>query len=474
MPTTRPGRASNLLKVTEPRQPETKTDLLETTDPVARAQGKTEDRADLTEARSEAKAKRPSWFRLGPGLITGAADDDPTAIGTYSIAGAQFGYRLLWLAPLGVPLMIAVQEMCGRAALVTSQGLAAIIKRHYPRWVLYAALGLLVAPNIINVYADLNVMAASMQMLFGLPFALWLTVLTVAIVTAQIAIPYKHYVKVLKYTCLALLAYLVLAVLPRAHVHWGQALRGMVMPGWSSQRDYLLTVVGVLGTTISPYLFFWQAGEQVEEDIAEGLTDDAGRRTGRVRASEIRSVRSDTAVGMIASQLIAGAIIVSAAATLHASGHTNINTAPDAARALLPLGAAAYWLFGLGILGSGLLTVPTLGGSAAYAVSETLGWRNGLYRRFGRARGFYITLAAVIAVGYLLNFAHVISPLKALLYAAVLNGLAAPPLIVLLLLICNNRTIMGEHTNGWLANSVGALTAGLMGVAAAVFLWVTL
>ena len=461
--------------MTEPRQPETKTDLLETTDPVARAQGKVEDRADLTEARSEApaKPKRSSWLRLGPGLITGAAGDDPTAIGTYSIAGAQFGYWLLWLAPLGVPLMIAVQEMCGRAALVTSQGLAAIIKRHYPRWMLYAALVLLVVPNIINVYADLNVMAAAMQMLFGLPVALWLTVLTVAIVAAQIAIPYKYYVKVLKYTCLTLLAYVVIAVLPRAQVDWGAALRGMA-PAWSSRRDYLLTVVGVLGTTISPYLFFWQAGEQVEEDIAGGRTDDAGRRSGRVHASEIRTVRSDTAVGMIASQLIAGAIIVSAAATLHAAGHTNLNTAADAARALLPLGAAAYWLFGLGILGSGLLTVPTLGGSAAYAIAETLGWRNGLYRRFGRARGFYITIAAVIAVGYLLNFVHVISPLQALLYAAVLNGLAAPPLIVLLLLICNNRTIMGKHTNGWLANSVGALTAGLMGVAAAVFLWVTL
>jgi Mn2+/Fe2+ NRAMP family transporter len=229
--------------------------------------------------------------------------------------------------------------------------------------------------------------------------------------------------------------------------------------------------VGFLGTTITPYCFFWQAGEQVEDDIADGLIDDAGSRTSRIKPSEIRSVRADTAVGMIFSQIITVFIVVSCAATLHASGKTDINTAQDAARALLPLGASAYWLFTLGILGVGLMAVPLLAGSAAYAVAETMGWRNGLYRRLGRAKGFYATITLVIVVGYLLNFVHAISPVKALLYSAVLNGLVAPPLIVVLLLICNNRRIVGQHANGWLSNTLGWLTVTLMSLAGGLLIW---
>jgi Mn2+/Fe2+ NRAMP family transporter len=226
-----------------------------------------------------------------------------------------------------------------------------------------------------------------------------------------------------------------------------------------------------VGTTISPYLFFWQAGEQVEDDIADGLTNDAGHRASRIKHSEIRSLRSDTAIGMIFSQIIAVFIIVATAATLHGSGNANINTAEDAARALLPLGASAYWLFTLGILGVGLLAVPTLAGSAAYAVAEAAGWRNGLYRRFSRAKGFYATIALVIVVGYLLNFVQAISPIKALLYSAVLNGLVAPPLIVVLLLICNNRKIVGKNANGWLSNTLGWLTVVLMSLAGGLLIW---
>jgi NRAMP (natural resistance-associated macrophage protein)-like metal ion transporter len=450
-------------------------DVVEATDAASVARGVVDDHADIQNAQTESGEhppdKRKSLLRIGPGLITGVADDDPSGIGTYSVAGAQFGYQLLWLAPVCVPLMIAVQEMCGRAALVTSKGLSAIIKEHYPKWLLYSVLMLLVGANTINVYADINIMAASMKMLFGLPFALWATVLTIGMVVAQITIPYKHYVKFLKYACLSLLAYVVIAVLPQVHVNWYSVIYNMVIPNWSSSPGYVLTVVGFLGTTISPYLFFWQAGEQVEDDIADGLTDDAGYRASRIKHSEIRSLRSDTAIGMIFSQLIAVFIIVATAATLHVSGNANINTAEDAARALLPLGASAYWLFTLGILGVGLLAVPTLAGSAAYAVAETAGWRNGLYRRFSRAKGFYATIALVIVVGYLLNFVQTISPIKALLYSAVLNGLVAPPLIIVLLLICNNRKIVGKNTNGWLSNTLGWLAVVIMSLAGGLLIW---
>ncbi|HEY3413787.1 MAG TPA: Nramp family divalent metal transporter [Armatimonadota bacterium] len=454
---------------------ETPGDIIEPTDAVSVAQGAADDLVDIKNAQTEITEEKPKQrtplLRIGPGLITGAADDDPSGIGTYSVAGAQFGYQLLWLAPLCVPLMIAVQEMCGRVGLVTNKGLAAIIKEHYSRWLLWCVLVLLVVANTVNVYADINVMAASMKMLFGLPFALWATALTLGMVVAQITIPYKHYVKFLKYACLSLLAYVVIAVLPKVHADWHSVAHHLFIPHWSSRPEYILTIVGFLGTTISPYLFFWQAEEQVEDDIADGLTDDAGHRASRVKRSEIRAVRADTAVGMILSQIITVFIIVSTAATLHASGKTDINTAQDAAQALLPLGASAYWLFTLGILGVGLLAVPTLAGSAAYAVAETAGWRFGLYRRFKRAKGFYGTIAVIIIVGYLLNFVHAISPVKALLYSAVLNGLVAPPLIVILLFICNNRKIVGKNANGWLSNALGWLAVVLMTLAGGLLMW---
>jgi NRAMP (natural resistance-associated macrophage protein)-like metal ion transporter len=459
---------------------ETPGDVIEASDAASVQQGVVDDHADVQNAQTEGSKQdsskqdskqRESLFKIGPGLVTGAVDNDPCDIGTYSVAGAQFGYQLLWLAPLLLPLMIALQEMCGRVALLTNKGLSGIIKEHYSKWLLYSVLLLLVGANRINVYADINIMAASMKMLFGLPFALWATVLTIGMVVAQVTIPYKHYIKFVKYACLSLLAYVVIAVLPKVHVDWSSVIHHLVIPHWSLRPEYVLTVVGFLGTTISPYLFFWQAGEQVEDDIADGLTDDAGHRASRVKRSEIRSVRADTAVGMICSQTITVFIIISTAATLHVSGNTDINTAEDAARALLPLGASAHWLFTLSILGVGLDAVPTLAGSAAYAVAETAGWRNGLYRRFGRAKGFYLTIALVIVVGYALNFVGTINPVKALLYSAVLSGLIAPPLIVVLLLICNNRKIVGKNANGWLSNTLGCLAAVLMSLAGGLFIW---
>jgi NRAMP (natural resistance-associated macrophage protein)-like metal ion transporter len=333
--------------VNENAEPEKKPgDVFEATDAPSLAQGAAKDQTDVQSARKNngdgSSQERNPLLKIGPGLITGAADDDPSGIGTYSVAGAQFGYQLLWLAPLCLPLMIAVQEMCGRVGLVTGKGLTAIIKEHYPKWLMYGVLALLVGANTINVYADINAMAASAKMLFGLPFMFWATALTIGMVAAQIAIPYKQYVKLLRYTCLALFSYAVIAVMPKVHVDWPSVAHHMLIPQWSSKPQYVLTVVGFLGTTISPYLFFWQAAEQVEEDLAEGLTDDAGHRDTQVKHSEIRAVRADTATGMIFSQIITVFIIVSTAATLHASGKTDINTAEDAARALSPLGPSAY------------------------------------------------------------------------------------------------------------------------------------
>jgi Mn2+/Fe2+ NRAMP family transporter len=242
---------------------------------------------------------------------------------------------------------------------------------------------------------------------------------------------------------------LITAPLPSVHNDWGQIVRHTLIPQWSQDPAFGMTVVGFLGTTISPYCFFWQASETVEEEVAEGTATSQGGRITGVRESEIRNVRADTVVGMLASQIITIFIIICTTATLHARGMTDIQTAQDAARALLPVGSPAYWLFTLGIVGTGLLAVPTLAGSAAYAISEMVGWEYGLYRRFRRARGFYLTLAMVVLAGFLLNFVRTISPVRGLVYAAVLNGVAAPPLIVVILLICNNPKIVGPHRTGW-------------------------
>ena len=327
-----------------------------------------EDKEDIFKAQyvePECDIRKPFWQCPGPGLITGAADDDPSGIGTYSVAGAQFGYGLLWLIPVCIPLMIAVQEMCRRVGRVTGTGLAAVLKQHYPRWLLLLVLIGLFGANITNIYADLNIMAASSQMLWHGSFTVWLTLWAVLLVAAQILIPYCYYARVLKWLCLALLAYVVTALLPSVHKNWGQIGFHFFVPQWHNDPQFVLTVVGFLGATISPYLFFWQAGEEVEQEIEEGLEDAPGQRKIPVSVEELRVMRTDTMVGMIASQGITFFIVICAAATLNARSITNIDTAQQAAQALKPLGAAAYWLFTLGILGAGLLAVPTLAGSVA-------------------------------------------------------------------------------------------------------------
>src|SRR5579871_3463526 len=255
-----------------------------------------QDLANAQESGSYGEPNDPWWKSVGPGLITGAADDDPSGIGTYSVTGAQFGYQLLWLIPCCLPLMIVVQEMCGRIGVVTGKGLAAAIKAHYPRWILGGSILLLIGANVINIYADLNVMAASAQMLFQGPFVVWLTLLMAIIVGLQIFVPYRRYVRLLKWLCLALLAYVVVDFMPEAQIPWRQVAQHLFVPSWIHSPTFLLTVVGFLGTTISPYLFFWQAGEEVEEEIAHGEADAPGYRTVAVKRGEIRALWSDTIV----------------------------------------------------------------------------------------------------------------------------------------------------------------------------------
>ncbi len=427
---------------------------------------------DVAQNTSSSVQEKSPWYKsVGPGLVTGAADDDPSGIGTYSANGAQFGYLLLWLVPICIPLMIAVQEMCGRMAAITGNGLAAVIKQHYPKWLLYSCVSLLVFANIFNVYADLNVMAASTQMLFGLPVGVGLIVFTGILVISQILIPYRIYSRVLKWLCLSLLGYVVVAFYPGVKNNWMEIGKSLVVPHIDFKTSTILAIVAFLGTTISPYLFFWQAGETVEDEISNRNADEPGHRTRPVTEREIRNIRADTTIGMVASQLVALFIVIAAAGTLHASGHTDIETAQDAAKALQPLGPYAYWIFSLCMIGTGLLAIPTLAGSAAYSVAETFNWKYGLYRRFDRARGFYLTIAAVVIVGCLLNFIGVINPIRALVYSAALNGIVAPPLVIVLLLICNNRKIVGSRTNGFWSNFFSVLTVLLMGPCAIYLVW---
>jgi Mn2+/Fe2+ NRAMP family transporter len=303
--------------------------------------------------------------------------------------------------------------------------------------------------------------------------------ITVVLVGLQVTVPYRAYSRILKFLCLSLAGYVVVAMLPGVHNDWPLIARNLFVPSFSLKLDYVVAMVAFLGTTISPYLFYWQAGETMEEVVAEGLADEPGKRLQEVRDGEIRNVRADTTMGMIASQGVAFFIMVATAGTLFRTGKTDINTAQDAAMALKPLGDAAYWIFSVGMIGTGFLAIPTLAGSAAYALAETMGWRYGLYRRFRRAPGFYLTVAGVVLIGYLLNVLSEItsikiSPVKALVYSAVVNGVVAVPLMIVLMFICNNRKIVGRRVNGPWSNLFGGISILFMGAASVFFIWAVL
>lgn len=398
--------------------------------------------------------------RLGPGFITGAADDDPSGIATYSQTGAQFGYSQLWIALFTTPLMIGIQEVCGRIGLVTGRGLASVIKARYGKGILYGAVLLLLLANTVNIGADLGAMASSAELVFGGSFVFWLLGMAVFILALEIFVSYKVYSRYLKYLTLSLFAYVAAAFVVKQD--WSMIFRSTLIPTVVLNREYLFNLVAILGTTISPYLFFWQASEENEEQVASGKLKAMDEGVPKVNKNDIKKMREDTISGMIFSNVIMFFIVATTASTLGRAGITSVGTATEAAAALRPLaGPFTSFIFALGIIGTGLLAVPVLAGSASYAVSETLGWRSGLYRKFKDAHGFYGVITVATVVGLMVNFSS-IAPFRMLYYAAALNGMIAPILMTIIMLIAGSKKIMGRYANGWVSNTVGWIATAIM------------
>ena len=397
--------------------------------------------------------------RLGPGLVTGAADDDPSGIATYSQVGAQFGFGLAWVMLFSFPLMAVIQAVSARIGSVTGRGISQNLRRHYSPWLLRIAIALLLIANVINLGADLGAMGAALGLMIGGPVHLYTVLFGLICVGLEVFIPYQRYASLLKWTTLSLFAYVALVLV--VHVPWGAALYGTLVPHLQFDSAHLTALIAVLGTTISPYLFFWQAGQEVEEQHRRHVKPLCV--TPREAGPELARIRLDTLVGMGFSNLIALAIIVSTAVTLNAHGVTDIQTSAQAAEALRPVaGVFAFAVFALGIVGTGMLAVPVLAGSAAYGVSEVFGWTEGLDRQFREARAFYAVIAATTLAGTAINFTA-LDPIKALYWSAVVNGVLAAPLMAMMMLIASNPRIMGRLTlpwpmvwGGWLATAVMA------------------
>ncbi len=401
---------------------------------------------------------RRFFAELGPGLITGAADDDPSGISTYSVAGAAFGYAPLWTALFSFPLMAAVQLMCARLGMVTGRGLAGGVRRRYSRPILWGACALLVVANIINIGADLGGMAEATEMVTGVKALLWTPLYTGFIVSLLFWSSYRQIARIFKWLTLVLFAYVVAAVLARPD--WRAVLVATFVPRLEWSNGYLATFVGILGTTISPYLFFWQAAQEVEEERA------AGRRTVHQRRgateAELRRARTDVLTGMFFSNVVMYFIMLTTAATLHARGQTSITTARQAAEALRPLaGEGAYWLFTLGLIGTGMLGVPVLAGSCAYAIAEAEAWGGSLDATPRLARKFYAVVAVSMLLGMILDFVG-LDAVAMLFWSAVLNGVLAPPLIVLVVLLTSDHTVMGSRVNPAFLRWLGWTTAVIM------------
>ena len=410
------------------------------------------------------RIKEHPLARVGPGLITGVADDDPSGIATYSQAGAQYGLNMLWTMPLAYPLMAAIQSLCARIGRVTGKGLAANIRSAFPPVVLQGVVFLLLLANTLNIAADVAAMGATAELVTGLDRHLMTAVFVIVTVLLQVFIPYHRYVAYLKWLTLSLLAYA--AVLFTVHVPWGEVARRTLWPHFVPNSTAAAVIVGVFGTTISPYLFFWQASEEVE-DMRAGHTAAPLRQDARAAVAELRRIRWDTWSGMLYSDLAAYCIILATAVTLHVSGVTNIDTAAQAASALRPLaGNFAFLLFALGILGVGLIGVPVLAGSGAYALCEAMGWNWGLERNATDARGFYGVIAVSVLAGLGIQYSP-ISPMKALFWSAVINGVVAVPLMAVILLLVSKKSIMGAFTaNRWIL-ILGWIATVVMGAAAA-------
>ncbi|HEX3350723.1 MAG TPA: Nramp family divalent metal transporter [Acetobacteraceae bacterium] len=413
-------------------------------------------------------AERKGLFaRLGPGLITGASDDDPSGIATYSQAGAQFGFSMCWVVLFCFPLMAAIQEISARIGRVTGQGIAGNIRAHYARPLLYGIVGLLLVANIINLGADLGAMGAALQLLVGGPVRLYVVGFAVGCAALEIFLSYERYAATLKWISFVLLAYVAVALI--SHVPWGTVLLDTVVPHGDLSTDYIVTIVAVLGTTITPYCFFWQSSEEAQEeriDPAAHPLVDAPQQA----AAEIRRMRFDTYVGMGYSNVVSLFIIVSTAATLHAGGVTDIQTSSQAAEALRPLaGEFTFLLFAVGIIGIGLLAVPVLAGSGAYALGEALEWTTGLDRKPLDARAFYGTIAVSTLIGVGINFVGV-DPVRALFWSAVINGVVAVPLMIVIMLLATRSAVMGRFVLPRPLWVMGWLCTGAMAVAVAIML----
>ena len=404
---------------------------------------------------------------LGPGFISGASDDDPCGLGTYAQTGALFGYTQLWTALFTFPMMLVVQEMVARIALQTGCGLAEVIRRHYARPVLYGCIFLFTIINTINIGADLGAMAASARLLIRWPFLLWLLGISVLTVVLAVSLNYRRYARLLQLLALSLFAYvIVLFVVPQ---DWGQMLRSTLLPTVELSRTYLLNLVAVLGTTISPYLFFWEADQEVEEMFGQGkcgVPEHAG-----VTRGDVRWMRTDVTTGMFLSNFFMWAVIATTASTLHRHGVTHIDSAVTAAQALRPLaGDFAGLLFAAGIVGTGLLAVPVMAGATAYALAETFKWRRGLNLHLRQAPGFYGVIALSTLLGAAMNLLG-INPILALYYTAILSGFIVPPLLVIIMLVSSNRRIMGAQANRPISNIVGWITTLVTGISALALLW---
>ncbi|MBI5377350.1 MAG: divalent metal cation transporter [Thaumarchaeota archaeon] len=406
---------------------------------------------------------------LGPGVVTGASDDDPSGIATYSQAGAQFGFGFLWLALFQYPMMTVIQEMCARIGLVTGAGLGNAVRKQFSRKVVFPITTLLLIANTINIGVDIGAMALSTNLIFPqIPSFVIALCFTGLIIGAEIFIPYKKYVKILKYLAFSLFAYVLTAIIVGGNIH--EIILASVTPHVEFSSAYVMMLVAIFGTTISPYLFFWQTSEEAEEDVANNKISDVGSDMPKISKREIKTMRLDVIIGMGFSQLIMWFIILTAAGTLHVGGITNIATADDAAKALEPLvkafpysGQISKIIFALGIVGVGLLAIPVLAGSSAYALSDGFGWKQGLSKKFRQAKAFYLTIIVSTAIGLWINFIN-INPITALIYTAVINGVVAVPMLFVIMKIANNKKILNEKTNGKLSNILGWFTFALMSV----------
>jgi NRAMP (natural resistance-associated macrophage protein)-like metal ion transporter len=422
---------------------------------------------------------------LGPGVVTGGSDNDPSGIATYSQAGAQFGYGLLWMAIVTLPMVMIVQEMCARIGIISGKGLSHIIKQHYSKKLLYSIASLLLIANTINIGADIGAMGASLRLLIPqIPFFISTLMFTAIILAAEIFISYKIYSKILKYLTLSLFLYVVTAFLAvHNEAEWYSIAKSTLIPHFEFNKEYVLMVIAILGTTISPYLFFWQTAEEVEEEVKKGKIEEMDKEDNskpKITKSELKNMRVDIITGMILAQGIFWFIMITSASALHNSGVTSISTAQDAAKALEPLvkgfpysGQIASGLFAAGIIGTGLLAVPILAGSASYAISESFGWREGLYKKFVEAPKFYGIIVASTVIGLWINFSN-IDPIQALVYTAVINGFVSVPVLIMVSKIANNKKILGDNINKRFSNIIAIITIIAIACASAAMVFYSL